>query len=69
MTAPVTLPRLPDGIPSTYVVHERDEAIVAAQQRQQIDVLGPDHIVTIDAGHSAFATHPAELAALLLQWA
>jgi len=58
----------PPGVESTYVVLERDEAIPPAFQREQARNAGVDEIVSFDAGHSAFASRPRELADLLLSY-
>jgi len=60
---------LPAHIPSTYVLCERDEALPPAFQREQARSAGVDEIVRFDAGHSAFASRPRELAELLLRYA
>jgi len=51
------------------VVLERDEALPPAFQREQARNAGVDEIVSFDAGHSAFASRPRDLAALLLRYA
>lgn len=59
----------PARIPSVYVVCERDEALPPEYQREQISNGDIDDVVTFDSGHSGFASRPAELAELLLQYA
>lgn len=59
----------PPGVGSTYVVLERDEALPPAFQRQQARTAEVDEVVSFDAGHSAFASKPQELAELLLGYA
>ena len=65
----MTATRPPDHVRSVYVVCERDEALPPALQREQIESAGITEVVSLDAGHSAFASRPAELAALLLAYA
>jgi pimeloyl-ACP methyl ester carboxylesterase len=60
---------LPAGLPSSYVLLERDEALPPALQRELARTARADEIVPFDAGHSAFASRPRELAELLLRWA
>lgn len=60
---------LPAGLPSSYVVLERDEALPPELQRELARTAGADELVSFDAGHSAFASRPRELAELLLGWA
>jgi len=69
MSEPVEIATVPPGVASTYVLLERDEALPPAYQREQARNAGVDEIVPFDSGHSAFASRPAELAALLLGWA
>jgi len=57
----------PPGVPSTYILLEKDEALPPAYQREQARAAQVDEIVTLDAGHSAFASRPQELAELLLR--
>ncbi len=61
--------RLPESLPSTYILLTEDQALVPDFQREQAANAGVDEIVTLDAGHSAFASKPAELARLLLAYA
>jgi pimeloyl-ACP methyl ester carboxylesterase len=65
LTTPVAEPTPPPSSPCTYILCERDEALTPAFQAEQAERVGAT-IVTIDAGHSPFAPHPAELAALIL---
>ena len=57
----------PPGVPSTYILLEKDEALPPAFQREQARTAHVDEIVTLDAGHSAFASRPQELTDLLLR--
>lgn len=66
MREPAALASLPPGVPSTYILLERDEALPPAFQRDQARNVGADEVVSFDAGHSAFASRPRELAELLL---
>jgi pimeloyl-ACP methyl ester carboxylesterase len=66
LTTPIAEPTPPPSIPCTYILCERDEALTTAFQAEQAERVGAT-IVSIDAGHSPFATHPAELAALILR--
>ena len=52
--------------PSTYIVCARDGILPVAWQHRFAERLQCKRIVTIDAGHQAMLTRPAELAALLL---
>lgn len=69
MTTPVEVATAPEGVPATYVLLERDQALPPAFQREQARTACVDEVVPFDAGHSAFASRPAALAALLLGWA
>ncbi len=60
---------LPDGVPSTYIVCENDMALPVAFQLQQASNVGVDEVVSLDSGHSAFASRPKDLADLLLRYA
>ena len=53
-------------IATTYVLLEQDEALPPAFQRRQIENAQPDEVVSFDAGHSAFASRPEDLADLFL---
>lgn len=66
MAEKVTVATGPPGVPSTYILLEKDEALPPAYQREQARTAQADEIVTLDAGHSAFASRPQELADLLL---
>lgn len=68
MREPVPAVSLPAGLPSSYVVLERDEALPPELQRELAKTAAADELVPFDAGHSAFASRPRELAALLLRW-
>lgn len=69
METPVEVPRAPSGLPSTYILLERDEALPPEFQREQAQTAGVDEVVCFDTGHSAFAAKPRELAELLLRYA
>lgn len=66
---PVAPADLPAGLGSTYVLLQRDEALPPAFQREQARNARVDEVVPFDAGHSAFASRPRELARLLLRYA
>jgi pimeloyl-ACP methyl ester carboxylesterase len=51
------------SVPSTYVVCEQDQAIPVFAQEAMSARAGA--VLRMDAGHSPFLSHPAELAALL----
>lgn len=57
--------------PVTYIVGLRDATMTPAWQQRFIERLGDAAVqrVEFDAGHNSMVTHPAELAALLLQCA
>ncbi len=67
MAENVTVATGPPSVPSTYILLEKDEALPPAFQREQARTAQVDEIITLDAGHSAFASRPRELAELLLQ--
>ncbi|MEN8161650.1 MAG: alpha/beta hydrolase, partial [Myxococcota bacterium] len=69
LSEPVRVASGPADVPSTYILLERDEALPPAFQREQAEQAGADEIVSFDAGHSAFASRPRELAQLLLGYA
>ena len=69
MGQPVAAVSLPASLASTYILLERDEALPPEFQRLQARNVGAREIVPFDAGHSAFASRPRELAALLLRYA
>jgi len=56
----------PREIPSTYVLLEKDEVLPPDLQLEQAETLDVDEIVRFEAGHSAFASRPGDLAELLL---
>lgn len=60
---------LPKGLPSTYIVCERDRALPVEYQLEQARSAQVDEIVRLDSGHCAFASRPEELAELLLRYA
>ena len=68
-STPVATTRLPDGMPSTYVLLERDETLPPEYQREQAETAGVDEVVPFDTGHSAFAAKPEAFAELLLRYA
>ena len=67
MAEKVTVATGPSRVPSTYILLEKDEALPPAFQREQARTAQADEIITFDAGHSAFASRPKELADLLLR--
>jgi len=69
MAEPVRVATAPSEVASTYILLERDEALPPDYQREQARNAGVDEIVPFDAGHSAFASRPADLAELLLGYA
>jgi len=69
METPVEIPRAPSGLPSTYILLERDQTLLPDYQREQADTAGVEEVVSFDSGHSAFAAKPRELAELLLRYA
>ena len=69
MQTPVEVTRPPAGIPSTFVVLEKDETLPPDYQREQAATAGAEEVISFDTGHSAFAAQPRELAALLLTYA
>jgi len=69
MREPVSVAQPPAGVAATYILLERDEALTPELQREQARTLGVADIVSFDAGHSAFASRPRELAELLLGYA
>ena len=69
MAEPVVAVALPEDLDSTYILLERDEALLPDFQRAQARTARAREIVPFDAGHSAFASRPRELAALLLRYA
>ncbi len=69
METAVLVPQAPSGVPSTYILLERDETLPPGIQREQAQTAGVDEVVSFDTGHSAFAAKPRELAELLLRYA
>jgi pimeloyl-ACP methyl ester carboxylesterase len=69
MDEPMPAVTLPESMASTYILLEQDQALVPGFQREQAVNAGVDEVVTLDAGHSAFVSKPAELARLLLAYA
>jgi hypothetical protein len=55
-----------DAVPASYVVCQQDQVLPPAWQRKFAETLRVSRILSIDAGHQAMNTRPAELAALLL---
>jgi pimeloyl-ACP methyl ester carboxylesterase len=66
---PVSVCTLPDGIPSTYVLLEKDRALLPDYQLEQARNANVDEVRRFDSGHSAFASKPEELATLFLEYA
>lgn len=66
LSQPVERVAGPREIPSTYVLLEKDEVLPPDLQLEQAETLGVDEIVRFEAGHSAFASRPADLAGLFL---
>ena len=60
---------LPADLPVTYVVLTEDRALPPDYHRDQAATAGADEIVEFAAGHSAFASRPADLAGLLAGYA
>ena len=54
------------GVPSTYIVCERDGILPPAWQERFAERLHVERVVRIDAGHQAMNTRPEELAEMLL---
>lgn len=52
--------------PSVYILCEQDEALPPALQREQARNAGVAEVMSLGAGHSAFASRPRELAELLI---
>ena len=69
MSEAVTSAVAPPDVVSTYVVLERDEALLPSYQREQARSAETYAVISFDAGHSAFASKPRELADLLLRYA
>ncbi len=67
MREPVEVAVAPAEVACTYILLERDEALPPAYQREQARTAGVTDIIPFDAGHSAFASRPKELAALLIE--
>lgn len=61
--------KLPDAMPSTYVVCLRDMALPVAFQLEQAGNAAVEEVVEFDSGHSAFASKPKELSELLMRYA
>ena len=59
----------PAGIASTYILLEKDQALPPDFQREQARNANADEIVPFEAGHSAFASRPKDLAQLLIELA
>lgn len=57
----------PPGVASTYILLEKDETLPPAYQREQARTAQVDEIVSLDSGHSAFASRPKDLTDLLLR--
>jgi pimeloyl-ACP methyl ester carboxylesterase len=69
LAQPLAPAALPADLASTYILLERDQALLPEFQREQARNAGAREIVPFDAGHSAFASRPRELADLLLRYA
>jgi pimeloyl-ACP methyl ester carboxylesterase len=69
MLEPVTEAELPKGLPTSYILLERDAVLLPEFQLDQAKNAGADEVIRFDSGHSAFAAKPRELAELLLGWA
>lgn len=65
----VSVCSLPPGIPSTYIICERDQALPVEFQMRQAENAQVDEVLKLDAGHSAFISRPGELAGIILQYA
>lgn len=59
----------PPEIPSTYILLEQDEVLLPAYQLEHAKRVNAGEIVRMEAGHSAFASQPEALSALLLGYA
>lgn len=68
MREPVPAVALPAELATSYVLLERDEALPPELQREMARVAGAGELLPFEAGHSAFASRPRELAELLLRW-
>lgn len=55
-----------EGIPSTYVVCEKDASLPGEWQRRFAERLHCERVVSLNAGHQAMVTAPSDLAKLLL---
>ncbi len=66
MEAKTTRVAGPWSIPSTYVLLEEDEVLPPDYQLEHARRIGVDEVVRISAGHSVFASRPAQLAERLL---
>jgi len=53
-------------VPRTYIVCERDQALISAQQQWVIDRCPGIRVLRLDSGHSPFISQPQRLAELLL---
>jgi pimeloyl-ACP methyl ester carboxylesterase len=64
---PVDRSALPDRIPRSWVLTQRDKSLPPRQQRRFIENLGGvDDVVELDTCHNAMISMPGELAAILL---
>lgn len=67
ITEPITT-LLPGDLRKAWVIPTRDRAMPPARQRRWIaNMGGVDQLRTIDASHELMFTHPAELAAVLVE--
>jgi len=55
-----------EHVPRTYIVCERDQALIPAQQQWAIDRCPGIRVLRLDSGHSPFISQPQRLAELLL---
>lgn len=66
ITEPVRA-RFPESVPRSWVLTTRDRALPVGRQRGFIrNVGGVDEVIPLDAAHEVMLTHPAELAATLV---
>jgi pimeloyl-ACP methyl ester carboxylesterase len=65
LSTPIVTATAPASVPVTYVRCGRDEALPPAVQTEQARRMGAE-VVDLDAGHSPFVTHVAELTEIIL---
>lgn len=68
MLEKISISAAPREIPSTYILLEQDAALPPDYQREQALAAAVDEVIPFNAGHSAFASRPADLAELLLRY-